>query len=170
MNNFCYRKSYSNLRPTGMTARRRGTRFGPLKHILFSNSKLELSYARTYERTDERTHTHTQQCHCDALVLVPGLWGGLGFGSARKTVPGKTCWPTSHNIQALELDRDVFWLCGGKVTGVIGAPLGGNWDPPTYVPCRCTSPRTGTSARAAGALALEVLPNRARLFDTFWKG
>ena len=43
---------------------------------------------RTHERTNERTNarTHTQPCHCDALVLVFGLWGGLGFGSARETV------------------------------------------------------------------------------------
>ena len=59
-----------------MTARSSGIHFRPQKHILFSNSKLELSYARTYEGTNERTHTHTHTCHCDALVLVFGLWGG----------------------------------------------------------------------------------------------
>ena len=42
---------------------------------------------RTNARTNEQTHTHTyQQCQCDALVLVFGLWGGLEFGSARETV------------------------------------------------------------------------------------
>ena len=69
-----------------MTARSSGIHFRPQKHILFSNSKLDLSYARTYEGTNERTHTHTHlslRCPCLGVWLVEG---DLGFGSARETV------------------------------------------------------------------------------------
>ena len=61
-----------------MTARSSGIHFRPQKHILFSNSKLELSYARTYEGTNERTHTHTHLslwCPCLGVWLVGGTWG-----------------------------------------------------------------------------------------------
>ena len=74
---------HSKVKPTGMTATRRGIRFWLQKNNLFS--KLE---TRTFVHTNTRTNarTHTQPCDYDALVLVFGLWGGLGFGSSRDTV------------------------------------------------------------------------------------
>ena len=53
-----------------MTARSSGIHFRPQKHIFFSNSKLELSYARTYEGTNERTHTHTHS----HVIVMPLSW------------------------------------------------------------------------------------------------